>query len=69
MLLIKHLQLLIILRMHYFFFQAKVIIDAIIELFEVSVTLRQRAGSAKEQVTRNSSNGTDCRTIDFVEWL
>ena len=67
MLLIKHLQLLIILRMHYFFFQEKVIIDAIIELFEVSVTLRQRAGSAKEQVTRNSSNGTDYRTIDFVE--
>ena len=67
MLLIKHLQLLIILRMHYFFFQAKVIIDAIIELFEVSVTLRKRAGSAKEQVTRNSSNNTDCRTIDFLE--
>ena len=53
--------------MCYFFFQAKVIIDAIIELFEVSVTLRQRAGSAKEQVTRNLSNGTDCRTVDFVE--
>ena len=69
MLLIKHLQLLIILRMHYFFFQEKVIIDAIIELFEVSVTLRKRAGSAKEQVTRNSSNNTDCRTIDFLEWL
>ena len=67
MLLIKHLQLLIILRMHYFFFQEKVIIDAIIELFEVSVTLRKRAGSAKEQVTRNSSNNTDCRTIDFLE--
>ena len=69
MLLIKHLQLLIILSMCYFFFQAKVIINAIIELFEVSVTLRKRAGSAKEQVTRNSSNSTDCRTIDFVEWL
>ena len=67
MLLIKHLQLLIILRMHYFFFQEKVIIDAIIELFEVSVTLRKRAGSAKEQVTRNSSNNTDYRTIDFLE--
>ena len=58
--------------MCYFFFQAKVIIDAIIELFEVSVTSRQRAEErrkqkAKEQVTRNSSNGTDCRTIDFVE--
>ena len=53
--------------MWYYFFQAKVIVDAIIELFVESVNLRQRAGLAKEQVPRNSSNGTDCRTIDFVE--
>ena len=39
-------------------------IDAIVELFEVSVNLRQRAGSVKKQVLSNSSNGTDCRTIN-----
>ncbi|XP_027051680.1 disabled homolog 2-like [Pocillopora damicornis] len=43
---------------------AQIIIDAIVELFEVSVNLKQRAGSAKKQVLSNSSNATECRTIN-----
>ena len=60
----KHSQLFIILSMCYFYFQAQIIIDAIVERFEVSVNLRQRAGSAKKQIPSNSSNVTDCRTIN-----